>query len=213
MMIMKMMIIIATFFIYLATALHGDNLQDMCPSNIVKGIFLNGFPCINPANVTASDFKSSILSQPGEFDDFTRSSSSLLTAAEFPGLNTLGLAVGRTDLEIDGIVTPHTHPRSSEMIFVAKGKVAVGFIDTQSVIFQKVLEEGEVFVFPRGLLHYYVNTGFGTATLFSMYNSQNPGMWSIVGGIFQQEELIKKKLVSLSTSGAERVENVDVFAF
>lgn len=83
-----------------------DNLQDICPTNAKdQGIFINGFLCKNPANITASDFKSSLLNQGGDTDNLYHSSVNIITAAEFSGLNTLGLSASRTDLEEDGMVT------------------------------------------------------------------------------------------------------------
>ncbi|KAL2554844.1 Inositol polyphosphate multikinase [Forsythia ovata] len=182
-----------------------DNLQDICPTNTKEQkIFINGFLCKNPANITASDFKSSLLNQGGDTDNFYRSSMNIITAAEFPGLNTLGLSASRTDLEDDGLVTPHAHPRASEMMFVSTGVVVAGFVDSNNQVFQKFLNEGDVFVFPRGLLHYCFNAGFEHATVFSVLNSQNPGLVSISGAMFAPNDskamkMLMKKLISLST--------------
>ncbi|XP_076913080.1 germin-like protein subfamily 3 member 4 [Bidens hawaiensis] len=188
-----------------------DNLQDICPTYISpddQTVFVNGFPCKNPSNVTTSDFKNMMISKRGTTDEFLRSSVTLVTAAEFPGLNTMGLATGRTDLEVDGLVTPHTHPRATEMIFVAKGVVIAGFIDTKSQLFQSVLRAGDVFVFPKGLLHYFLNSGFDEALIYSVFNAQNPGVVDVSNGVFgdNNSEMFKMalaKLVSLN-----RVEDV-----
>ncbi|KAL2533957.1 Inositol polyphosphate multikinase beta [Abeliophyllum distichum] len=182
-----------------------DNLQDICPTNTKdQRIFINGFLCKNPANITASDFKSSLLNQGGDTGNFYRSSMNIITAAEFPGLNTLGLSASRTDLEDDGLVTPHAHPRASEMMFVSTGVVVAGFVDSNNQVFQKVLNAGDVFVFPRGLLHFCFNAGFEHATVFSVLNSQNPGLVSISGALFAPNDskamkMLMKKLISLST--------------
>ncbi|KAK1439355.1 hypothetical protein QVD17_05171 [Tagetes erecta] len=192
---------------------HCDNLQDICPtytSHDHETMFINGFPCKNPSNVTTSDFKNFLLSQRGSTDEFLRSSVTIVTAAEFPGLNTLGLATARTDLEVDGLVMPHTHPRATEMMFVAKGVVIAGFIDTKSQLFQSVLREGDVFVFPKGLLHYCLNSGFEEALIYSVFNGQNPGVVDVSNAMFGDgnTEMVKMalaKLVSLN-----RVEDVRV---
>ncbi|CAI9117384.1 OLC1v1018770C1 [Oldenlandia corymbosa var. corymbosa] len=196
-----------------------ENLQDTCPTDHMQSVFINGLPCKNPATVTASDFKSSLLNEKGKLDDVFRSSTNLVTASEFPGLNTLGLSTARTDLEVDGMVPPHSHPRSSEMIFVGAGIVNVGFVDTNNKLFQQVLRPGDVFVFPKGLLHYCLNNGFEDATIYSVLNSQNPGIVSILGSRFapsddRHRELmqkIKERLVSFSKLDAERLDNVTLF--
>lgn len=201
----------------LCQAADTDNLHDTCPTDTAQEtMFINGFPCKNPGSVSASDFKSSLLNDKGETDEISRSSTTLVTAAEYPGLNTLSLSVARTDLEVDGLVMPHAHPRASEMLFVSTGVVIAGFIDTNNVLFRKVLREGEVFVFPRGLLHYCLNNGFDDATVFSVLNSQNPGVVSIPGAIFASDDSesmkkLKHRLISLSRLDSERLENVTFF--
>ncbi|XP_058226551.1 germin-like protein subfamily 3 member 4 [Rhododendron vialii] len=192
-----------------------ESLQDTCPASTSEQqtIFINGLPCKNPATVTASDFKSTKLNQPGDTDNLERSFTAILSALEFPGLNTLGLAVARTDLEVDGLVMPHSHPRASEIFYVSKGIVIAGFIDTQNQLFQRTLKEGDVFVFPRGLLHFCLNSGFESAVGFSVLNSQNPGLVSISGAMFGSEvmKLLKLRLISIAKLEVDRAENVTLF--
>ncbi|XP_058743335.1 germin-like protein subfamily 3 member 4 [Vicia villosa] len=182
-----------------------DNLQDTCPSISPnkQTIFINGLPCKNPSNVTSQDFKTVELSKAGPKDIFG-ASVKLVTAFEFPGLNTLGLSIGRTDIENDGLVNFHYHPRATEMIFVKKGVLMAGFIDTQNQVFQNVLKVGDVCVFPKGLFHYILNQGFEDATVYSVYNSQNPGQVSIIPTTFdttlESLDMLKKRIISLSTS-------------
>ncbi|KAI3683689.1 hypothetical protein L1987_84202 [Smallanthus sonchifolius] len=202
------------FAILLLTCLptYSDNLQDICPTYISpdETIFINGFPCKNPSNVTTSDFKNLLLSQPGSTDEFLRSSVTIVTAAEFPGLNTLGLATARTDLEVDGLVMPHTHPRATEMIFVSKGVVIAGFLDTKNQLFQSVLREGGVFVFPKGLLHYYLNSGFDEAIIYSVFNAQNPGVVDVSNAMFGDNNAEMMKLALAKLVSLNRVEDVRV---
>ncbi|CAK7336881.1 unnamed protein product [Dovyalis caffra] len=188
--------------IFLCACINGrladfDNLQDTCPTATTgeQTVFINGFPCKNPNSIVASDFKSSKLSIPGDTDNFLRSSLTLDTAEDFPGLNTLGLSIARTDLEVDGLMMPHSHPRASEMFFVSTGVVIAGFIDTQNKPFQKTLMPGEVFVFPQGLLHYCMNDGFEAAVVFSVFNSQKPGVVKIADAMFESHEDMMNKLV------------------
>ncbi|KAG2675328.1 hypothetical protein I3760_12G000100 [Carya illinoinensis] len=167
--------IVFLFFICFCTRISVqdyDNLHDTCPTSTTgkQTVFINGFTCKNPANVSASDFKTSNLNQIGNTDNFYRSSVTIVTAADFPGLNTLGLSIARTDLDVDGLVLAHSHPRASEMLFVNKGVVIVGFIDSGSNLFQKLLKE--------------------------VFNSQNPGMVSFADAMFEQlDSDLKDKLV------------------
>lgn len=135
----------------------------------------------------------------------------LTTAADFPGLNTLGLSIGRTDLDLDGLVMPHSHPRASELFFVFKGVVIAGFVDTSNKLFQTVLRAGDVFVIPKGLLHFCFNIGYEFATVFSVFNSQNPGLVGISGAMFELDSEVisklKRKLISVSTMEDDHILN------
>ncbi|KAL5791622.1 hypothetical protein ACOSP7_000216 [Xanthoceras sorbifolium] len=194
-----------------------DNLRDACPTDPTgkDTIFINGLPCKNPATIIASDFKTSKLKNAGDTDNYARSSVTIVTAFDFPGLNTLGLSVARTDLDVDGIVLPHSHPRASEMMFVFEGVVLAGFVDTNSKLFQKVLKAGDVFLFPRGLLHYCLNFGYDPATVFSVLNSQNPGVVSINDASFEPKFDTINKLVRklISVSDDNHIPNVTFQSF
>ncbi|GLT39901.1 hypothetical protein SLA2020_140670 [Shorea laevis] len=179
-----------------------DNLQDTCPTGR-QTAFINGLLCKNSSDISASDFRSSKLREAGEIDFLTRSAVSIATAKDFPGLNTLGLSVARTDFEIDGIVVPHSHPRATEMFFVYKGTVFAGFIDTNKNLFKKILREGDVIVFPRGLIHFCFNIGFESATAYSFFNSQNPGVVSITDAIVSSDSDIMSKITKRLISASE----------
>lgn len=181
-----------------------DNLKDTCPtapSGKQNTLFVNGFPCNNPTNTSAHDFKTMELSNAGSRDD-SGSSINIVTASKFPGLNTLGISIGRTDIDVDGIVNLHNHPRATEMVFVTEGVLEAGFLDTQNKVFNKTLSEGDVFVFPKGLFHFFLNRGVGAATVFSVFNSQNPGLESLTAKTSNSEsvEMLRRKLLSLSDS-------------
>jgi len=170
-----------------------------------EAIFINGLSCENPDNTSAHDFKSNELSKSGSRDDFG-SSVKIVTASKFVGLNTLGLAIGRSDIEVDGLVNLHNHPRATEIIYVNQGRLLAAFLNTQNQLFQKTLNAGDVFVIPKGLFHFFLNRGEQVATLFSVFNSQNPGLGSLSSLPSQSEntlesvEKIKMKLNSLSDS-------------
>uniref|UniRef100_A0A8R7TR43 Germin-like protein n=1 Tax=Triticum urartu TaxID=4572 RepID=A0A8R7TR43_TRIUA len=80
-----------------------------------------------------------------------------------------------------------SHPRASEMMFVHDGSVLAGFLDSTGKLFQKRLCEGDVFIFPRGLVHFIMNYGLRLATTFSMLNSQNPGVVGITHAMFSSD--------------------------
>ncbi|RLM57857.1 germin-like protein 11-1 [Panicum miliaceum] len=173
-------------------------LQDVCPMapQGERKVFMNGFLCKHPSTILASDFKTLLLNHAGDLNNMFQSSVNMVTATEFPGLNTQGLAMARTDIAPSGVVLPHSHPRASEMMFVHGGSVAVGFFDTKGRLFQKTLGEGEVFIFPRGLVHYIINYGFGPSTTFSVLNSQNPGVVGITHAMFVTDSDVLEGLMA-----------------
>lgn len=137
--VMKLFYLILFCAIFLTVSADLDNMQDTCPTAPGEQsiFFINGYPCKNPTQVNAQDFKSTKLTVAGDTDNYLQSNVTMLTASEFPGLNTLGLSVSRTDLERDGSVPLHSHPRSSELLFVASGVVFAGFVDTNDKIFRR----------------------------------------------------------------------------
>ncbi|KAG5625859.1 hypothetical protein H5410_011077 [Solanum commersonii] len=112
---------------------------------------------------------------------------SLVTGANvmaIPGLNTLGVSMARIDYAPGGINPPHLHPRATEMIYVLQGELDVGFITTANVLVAKHIVQGEVFVFPRGLVHFQKNNGHMPAAVIAGFNSQLAGTQSIATTLF-----------------------------
>lgn len=101
-----------------------------------------------------------------------------------PGLNTLGVSMSRIDYAPGGINPPHTHPRATEIVFVLTGQLDVGFVTTGNVLVSKTIKQGEIFVFPRGLVHYQKNSGYEPASVIVAFNSQLPGTQSIAATLF-----------------------------
>ncbi|KAJ4721790.1 Germin-like protein 1 [Melia azedarach] len=143
---------------------------------------INGFPC--KTNVSELDFFSDILAKPGSTNN---TFGSLVTGAnvqKIPGLNTLGVSLSRIDYAPGGINPPHTHPRATEVVFVLEGQLDVGFITTANVLISKSIKQGEIFVFPRGLVHFQKNNGYVPAAVIAAFNSQLPGTQSIATTLF-----------------------------
>lgn len=168
-----------------------DPVEDFCIPN-TRASSLE--PCKNPRLVTPDDFVFSGVKSPGNFSD-TGLSAISVNHAKFPGLNTLGMSFVRADLKAGGINPPHFHPRATETVYVLQGKVYSGFVDSTNRVFAKVIEQGEVMVFPRGLVHFQMNVGKSTATVFGCFNSQNPGTQKIPNVLFGSginDELLEK---------------------
>ncbi|XP_078436041.1 germin-like protein subfamily 2 member 1 [Wolffia australiana] len=159
-----------------------DMLQDVCVADLNSTIKVNGFPCKTQFN--SSDFFSDILAKPGNTNN---TQGSLVTGANvlrIPGLNTLGVSLSRIDYAPGGLNPPHTHPRATEIAFVLYGELEVGFITTANVLVSKIIRPGEIFVFPRGLVHFQKNNGRGPASVIVAFDSQLPGTQSIAATLF-----------------------------
>lgn len=58
-------------------------------------------------------------------------------------------------------------------------------------ILGKVLDKGEVMVFPGGLLHFYVNVGEASAAIIGSFSSHNPGLVRIPSAVFGRNYLLR----------------------
>ncbi|KAI3876167.1 hypothetical protein MKW98_029119 [Papaver atlanticum] len=114
----------------------------------------------------------------------------------FPGLNTLGLSMNRVDYAPGGVNPLHSHPRATEAGVIIKGKVLVGFISTTNVLYSKVLKAGEMFVIPKGLVHFQKNVGRGKAVTITSFNSQLPGAAVLPATIFVSNPAIPNDILA-----------------
>ncbi|KAL9260010.1 Germin-like protein [Drosera capensis] len=177
-------ILVAAAFSTPSLANDPDPLQDFCVADPTFGIRLNGFPCKNPANVTADDFFFAGIAKPGLTNTIQGSLVTGANVEKIPGLNTLGVSLARIDYAPGGLNPPHTHPRATEIVFVLYGELDVGFITTANVLISKHIAAGEVFVFPRGLVHFQKNNGDKPAAVIAAFNSQLAGTQSIALTLF-----------------------------
>ncbi|KAL3754320.1 hypothetical protein ACJRO7_001538 [Eucalyptus globulus] len=167
-----------------ALAYDPDMLQDICVASNSSDVKVNGFACKSEANVTASDFAFEGLAKPGKINSSVGSLVTVANVDKVPGLNTLGVSLARIDYAPDGLNPPHTHPRATEIVFVLEGELDVGFITTANKLISKTIKQGELFVFPRGLVHFQKNNGDKAASVISAFNSQLPGTQSIAMTLF-----------------------------
>ncbi|RZC59029.1 hypothetical protein C5167_006336 [Papaver somniferum] len=114
----------------------------------------------------------------------------------FPGLNALGLSMNRVDYAPGGVNPLHSHPRATEAGVILKGKVLVGFISTTNVFYLKVLKAGEMFVIPKGLVHFQKNVGRGKAVTITSFNSQLPGAAVLPATIFASNPAIPNDVLA-----------------
>lgn len=64
------------------------------------------------------------------------------------------------------------------------GALDVGFVDTANNLYETTVQTGDVFVFPKGTLHWQRNNGQGPASGFSVLSSENPGTLLVFEAVF-----------------------------
>ncbi|KAJ4822540.1 Germin-like protein sub 1 member 13 [Turnera subulata] len=173
----------------LASASDPSPLQDFCAAiNDPKyAVFVNGKFCKSPNLTTADDFFFTGLNVPRSTANRVGSNVTLLNVDRIPGLNTLGISLARLDYAAEGgLNPPHTHPRGTEILLVLQGTLYVGFVTSNpdNRLIAKVLQAGDVFVFPVGLIHFQFNIAKTSAVAIAALSSQNPGVITIANAIF-----------------------------
>ncbi|KAH9627266.1 hypothetical protein KSS87_000295 [Heliosperma pusillum] len=178
------------FTSFVAYATDPNQLQDFCVgvTDPNQALFVNGMFCKNPMEATPDNFFYKGLDIPGKTNNLGVNVTQV-TATQVPGLNTLGISLARIDLAPYGINPPHTHPRATEVLTVIDGTLYVGFVTSNlptggNKLFTKVLNKGDVFVFPQGLVHFQFNVGNTPAVAFAGLSSQNPGVVTIANAVF-----------------------------
>ncbi|XP_059432939.1 germin-like protein subfamily 1 member 11 [Corylus avellana] len=174
----------------LASAYDPSPLQDFCvainDTSSDHAVFVNGKFCKDPKLATANDFFFSGLDTPRDTSNPLGSNVTLLNVDKILGLNTLGISLARIDFAPYGLNPPHIHPRGTEILVVLEGTLLVGFVTSNpdNRFFSKVLNVGDVFVFPVGLIHFQFNVGKINAVAFAGLSSQNPGLITIANAVF-----------------------------
>ncbi|KAF3950167.1 hypothetical protein CMV_024042 [Castanea mollissima] len=105
--------------------------------------------------------------------------------AEFLALNGESVSYAVLEFPAGTINPPHTHPRASELLFLTQGTLQVGFVDTTNKLFNKTLQMGDIFVFPKGLAHFQYNDDVKfPAIAISAFGSANAGAVSLPNTLF-----------------------------
>ncbi|CAK7329412.1 unnamed protein product [Dovyalis caffra] len=171
------------------TAHDPGPLQDFCVgiNDADAAVVVNGKFCKNPSFATIEDFTYSGLNVPGNTSNQLRVHVNLITADVMPGLNTLGISLARIDLEPNGgLNPPHYHPRGSEVLLVLEGTLYAGFVTSNPDhrLYSKILKQGDLIVYPTGLIHFQFNVGKTPAVAIAAFTSQNPGVNTVSNAIF-----------------------------
>ncbi|KAK8489917.1 hypothetical protein V6N13_003019 [Hibiscus sabdariffa] len=200
-------------FVALSTVAKADPdlLQDICVANKTAGVKVNGFACKNDAAVTEADFFFAGIANPAVINNTVGSMVTASNVEQIPGLNTLGVSLARIDYLPGGLNPPHTHPRATEIVFVLEGALDVGFITTANKLFTKSIKKGEVFVFPKGLIHFQKNNGNVPAAVIAAFNSQLAGTQGIAAALFTSTPPVPDNVLSkafqVSTAEVEMIKS------
>ena len=139
-------------------------------------------PDLGSTNITGSFFTYTGLRNLTQASTFNVTKVSM---AEFPALN--GQSVGYAVLQYPAGTTnpPHIHPRSAELLLLADGSLEVGFVDGTNKLYTQTLQTGDIFVFPKGLVHFQYNADpKQPAIALSAFGSANAGTSSLPKALF-----------------------------
>jgi quercetin dioxygenase-like cupin family protein len=106
------------------------------------------------------------------------------TMNEFPALNGQSVSYAVLQYPAGSLNPPHTHPRAAELLFLVYGSLDVGFVDTKNVLYTQKLQVGDMFIFPKGLVHYQSNPTKEPAVAISSFGSANAGTVSVPLAVF-----------------------------
>ena len=171
----------------------------MCRTyDFVDAVRVNGFPCKDAKDVVAEDFFFSGLHLAGNTTNKQGSAVTPVNVAQIAGLNTMGISLARIDYAPYGLNPPHTHPRATEILTVLEGSLYVGFVTSNpgNKLYTKVLNKGDVFVFPQGLIHFQFNYGTKNAVALAALSSQNPGVITVANAVFGSKPSITDDILA-----------------
>ncbi|KAF7819546.1 germin-like protein subfamily 1 member 16 [Senna tora] len=195
------LIVLLALASYGAFAYDPSPLQDFCvainDTSKTSGVFVNGKFCKDPMLANANDFFYGGLKE-GDTSGSLGSMVTPVSVTQILGLNTMGISLARIDFAPYGLNPPHTHPRATEIIVVIEGTLQVGFVTSnpENRLFTKVLNKGDVFVFPIGLIHFQQNVGKSKAVVIAGLSSQNPGVITIANAVFKSNPPISADILA-----------------
>uniref|UniRef100_A0A0D9XGZ7 Germin-like protein n=1 Tax=Leersia perrieri TaxID=77586 RepID=A0A0D9XGZ7_9ORYZ len=106
------------------------------------------------------------------------------TMMEFPALNGQSVSYAVLMFPAGAVNPPHTHPRAAELLLLLNGALSVGFVDTTNKLYTQDLAAGDMFVFPKGMVHYQFNSGSQPAMALSGFGSAAAGAVSLPVAVF-----------------------------
>ncbi|KAL3747112.1 hypothetical protein ACJRO7_015965 [Eucalyptus globulus] len=88
----------------------------------------------------------------------------------------------------------HTHPGNSEVLLVFQRLIYAGFIlSSANTVYLKNINKGDIMIFPRGLLHFQLNTSKGPALAIVCFNCLTLAFksWTLLCSLIFPSELVE----------------------
>lgn len=129
---------------------------------------------------------------------------------EFAALEGQSVSLAFLEFPPGGINPPHTHPRASELLFLLSGTLEVTVVDTKNVPYQQTLQAGDLFVFPKGLLHLQYNRNHKQAAIaVSAFGGANAGTVSVPTSVFATgiDDLILAKAFKTDVATVQHIKS------
>ncbi|KAL6593099.1 hypothetical protein ACP70R_049185 [Stipagrostis hirtigluma subsp. patula] len=136
---------------------------------------------ITGAHFTFHGFRDALSKAPTAPHNFTVIKASM---AEFPALKEQSVSYALLSFPPGSVNPMHTHPRASELLLVVDGALSVGFVDAAGKVYTQDLAAGDMFVFPKGLVHWQYNKGTVPAKALSAFGSAAAGLVSVPVTVF-----------------------------
>ncbi|XP_050229458.1 germin-like protein 9-3 [Mercurialis annua] len=144
-------------------------------------------PSLDPNTITRQYFTFTGF-RPLRKANLTGKTTALVTKAtikEFPALEGQGVSVAAIMYPPSGMNLPHIHPRASELLVVLLGILEVGFVDTTNKLFTQTIQAPDMFIFPKGLVHFQVNLrNDSIAYALGVFGGASAGTVSLPGTLF-----------------------------
>ncbi|OAE31785.1 hypothetical protein AXG93_208s1000 [Marchantia polymorpha subsp. ruderalis] len=120
-------------------------------------------------------------------------------SAPFLAVDGLGVSMALLQYPPGTVNPPHTHPRGTELLFIIEGTLEVGLVDTTNKLFTNVLYKGDIFAFPKGLVHFQINNDkYQTVTALAAFSSSNAGLVRLPNTLFNSSAPISDKVLEIS---------------
>ncbi|KAL6601527.1 hypothetical protein ACP70R_044747 [Stipagrostis hirtigluma subsp. patula] len=157
-----------------AVAGDPDILTDFVTSKVAGG-------AITDAYFAFHGFRNALSKNAPAPQNFTVVKASM---AEFPALEGQSVSYALLSYPPGSVNPTHTHPRASELLLVVDGALSVGFVDTANKVYTHDLAAGDMFVFPKGTVHWQCNKGSVPAKALSAFGSAAAGLVSLPVTVF-----------------------------